>query len=154
MHPEPMTDEPLSLDVQLKRAIVPLIAVTEEAIWHPVGTAFVVAVCRLSTAPGAANEIDGSAALLLTAAHNLREWLRLDTRPSPRATSTPADFLPTPPRSIEVKSTRLYAGVEGPKEFVLAEVLKSWYQNEMDVAVVLARIPSGRPAKFTGRFAI
>ena len=60
--------EPISSD-ELEKDVLPMMAVKSDAHWHPIGTAFVVAVP------------DSITAFLLTAAHNLHRVLELECGP-------------------------------------------------------------------------
>jgi trypsin-like peptidase len=137
-----MPEMDVSLDAELKRVVVPLIAIKDDAQWCPIGTAFVISTFTPSTA------------LLLTAAHNLRDMVHIDSPRTRHAANMPPHFLPPAPKSVQIKSTRFYAGVESPQGFVLADIVKSWYQHNTDLGAAIATIPSARPAEFTSSFAI
>src|SRR5437867_3454174 len=58
--------QPIPLE-QLEQGVLPIFAVAGDARWEPVGTAFVIAVLEPKTA------------LLLTAAHNIRFVMGIDS---------------------------------------------------------------------------
>jgi len=124
---------------QLEQLVLPLVAVTKDAKWHEVGTAFVIAA------------LDPKRALLLTAAHNLKAVHRLDDPPRHHF-STPDILLPRPAEWIDLKSTNLYGMLKSSPEMVLVDMAPSWFNWGLDAALLLATIRPELNATFTMHF--
>lgn len=124
---------------QLEQLVLPLVAVTKDAKWHEVGTAFVIAA------------LDSKRALLLTAAHNIQAVHRLDDPPRHHP-ATPAILLPRPQEWINLKSTNVYGMLKSPSEMLLVEIAPSWFNWGLDTALLLATIRPEHDATFTMHF--
>jgi trypsin-like peptidase len=124
---------------QLQEVVLPLVAVTNDAKWHEVGTAFVIAA------------LDSKRALLLTAAHNLKAVHQLDGPPRHHP-ATPAVFLPRPQEWINLKTTHVYALLKSPSEMLVLEIASSWFNWGLDAALLLATIRPEQDATFAMHF--
>lgn len=134
--------ERLTLAEELEQLVLPLIAFTSDAKWHPLGTAFVAGVLNPKTA------------LLITAAHTIDFVVALDQPRPKQAPGIPLAFQ-TQPKSIDLRSTRMRAGLYGGAgKFTLAEIQRTWRVNECDVALSVASLPSDSPVTFTRHLAI
>src|SRR5438445_6167100 len=132
----------MDLEAEIPRVVLPLIAIANDARWHPVGTSFVV--CTFSP----------NNALLITAAHNLDWVLRIDTPHGREAANAPPDFRGSRPDHVGLSRTRLYAGVDGPGGFVLAELIQTWHHKDLDIAFALAKIDQDTATVFSPRLAL
>jgi len=128
----------LERKAQLERVVLPLIAITSDAKWHPIGTAFVV-------------RDFGSQPLLITATHNLKEVVRLDEPNNDSENIVCPVFRIKPPDRVGLLKTRYYVMIEGNKGFVLAQIAKSWHLNEFDIAISVAQLEPASGAEFTSR---
>jgi hypothetical protein len=119
-----------------------LIAVGGDAQWHPLGSAFVIAVA------------DPRTAFLLTATHSIDHAVAID-QPRPRHAATLPDILvPDRPRVIGLKRTRICALVTDPEPSAIAELETAWALGAHDVALLLVRIPEAYPGRFVGQLPI
>jgi len=127
---------------QLQQAVFPIIAVAGDAQWHPIGTAFVIAVVAPKTA------------FLLTAAHNLHYIARVDAPHTQRNPIVAPDFHAEPPSQVNLSSTYVYAFVRNGPGGVLAEMIRSWVCNTSDVALMLMQIRPDDEAEFPYRISL
>lgn len=116
---------------QLGRCILPLVAVTGDARWFAIGTAFVVALFD-----------EGREALLLTAAHNVEAATKLD--PYIQRPRSPIDDF-APPPVYKLGSTKMY--VLTGRNTVASVGLASWHEHT-DIALIGARIPDHDDDRF------
>jgi len=87
--------QPIPLE-QLQQGVLPVVAVAGNAQWHTVGTAFVIAVP------------EPKAALLLTAAHNLRFIQRIDTPQDRHHLTVAPEFHSQSQSRINLSDTYVY----------------------------------------------
>ena len=134
--------QPIPLE-QLEQGVFPIVAVGGDARWHPVGTAFVIAVSEPKTA------------LLLTAAHNLEYILQKIDAPHTQHHPTVApDFRAERPSWIDLSHTHPYVVVRNGTSIALAEMVRSWCMVDFDVALMLVKIRPDDDADFPYRLAL
>jgi len=134
-------DTVLEREANIHGLVLPLIAVDEEARWHPVGTAFVIVT------------FGPHKALLVTAGHNLRHIVRRDMR-GPRASEImTADF--GAPRTVSITPrSKIYVVLETTAVTAVSELDPCWFSEETDVGLALASLPADGRATFTASLAI
>lgn len=126
----------------LKSGILPLFAVASDARWHPVGTAFVIAVPEPKTA------------LLLTAAHNLRFVQKIDAPHNLHHSTIAPEFRPVPQSRADLSHTTVYVFVKSNGKFALAEMTRSWFKEAFDVALMLVKIRPNDDVTFKYQIAL
>jgi len=132
---------PIAFDV-LQQVVLPIIAVARDGRWHPIGSAFVIAV----DAP--------KRAFLLTAAHNLRAVLTID-RPHERRHLTMApDFRPRAAEWADLAATRVFVGFNRDGHMTLAEMVRGWFAEPLDVALMVVEAPPEINASLEQRLAL
>jgi hypothetical protein len=126
----------------INELVLPLFAVDKEAKWYPVGTGFVVAT------------FGSGYALIFTASHNIHYFTRIDSKDMDAISVIPKPFQ-AKPKSQEVKTTDLYALVNGPTVNFMAALIRGWTLLDTDFAVALIQADPKKPeAKFPYKFAI
>lgn len=132
--------EQSSIERQLRRCVLPLMAVTGEARWVGIGTAFVVGVAD-----------DGKTGLLLTAAHNLLGATTLDPylRRGEHA-SLPNDFARAAPQP-RLGSTKMYCLTAGGTP---ARMDYAWWNAGTDIAFLSVTLPENSPDRLDMRLPI
>jgi hypothetical protein len=138
-----MANDGDSILENIEQVMFPLFAVTSDAKWHPVGTAFVVATFE-----------DGYA-LLFTAAHNLKYVMHLDKPYSSEHPTTPIEFLKKKANSNRVlEKTNLYALVKYDEEPFLAALYQAQTLGGSDLGAFMLRLDPRKKKAFKLRFAI
>src|SRR5262249_48376133 len=122
--------------------VLPIFAVAGDARWHAVGTAFVIAVPEPKTA------------LLLTAAHNLRFIQRIDTPRDRHHPTLLQEFLSQPQSWIDLSDTSVYVLARNDTTVAIAEMVRSWFMDAFDVALMFVRIRPDDDMDFSYRCAL
>lgn len=117
---------------ELKRCVLPLLAVTEQAEWTPIGTCFIVAV------------LDALNAVAVTATHNLRYAARI----SPRYRAPAPGVFAREPTWADM-NVELHALLRDGDRTGLAIVARDFILNEHDVALLWLRLPASAGVEFT-----
>ena len=132
-----VASEPIEL--QLRRCVLPLMAVTGEAKWVGIGTAFVVATVD-----------DGKTALMFTAAHNLIGATKLDPyRQRGAHASVLADFAPAEKPTLGSTKMYLLTASGTPAQMEIA-----WWHEDTDVAFLSATLPEDSTDRFDMRLPV
>jgi hypothetical protein len=135
------SNPPIPLE-RLTRLVLPIVAVTSNAQWHPIGTSFVVA------AP------DAKTAFLLTAAHNLSYVQSLNDPTQTFHPTTPPEFRPRAPKWLNLDRADVYVCLARPSRAVLVELVRAWFLEAFDVALVLVKIREDDDDTFTEKLAL
>jgi hypothetical protein len=130
---------------RLADAVLPIYAIGKDAVWHPVGSCFVVSV------------LNSKRAFALTAAHNLRHALAClsGERRTSHAT-TPDEFRQPASHRFELtEPEEILAVIPGDlKTGGLAKLARAWWTEASDIAFVLLEIGEQYPATFRASLAI
>lgn len=129
-----------SFPEQLREVVLPLFAVTTDAQWHAIGTAFVVVAAGLN-------------ALLVTAGHNLEHFQRLALPPSRRHPSMPGIFASPEPSIIETKA-EIYAMLRKRGKIALATYGRAFRIEGIDIALISVSLHEDDDVKFDMSFSI
>jgi hypothetical protein len=132
---------PIPLE-NLMRVVLPIVAVGRDALWHAVGTSFVVAVP------------DPKSAFLLTAAHNLLFVSDLSARGQRHHPTIVPDFRPQAPKWVDLDGTDVYVCLASPPKAILAEMIRAWFLQAFDVALVLVKIRDDNEQTFTEKLTL
>ena len=116
----PMSDDE---KVALQQVILPIIATRRDGSFTAVGTGFVICVL-------------GRQALMLSAAHVLRQVITIDRPHNIHHSSTPPEFLVTKAQDTPLKQTRMWALYrESLSKGHLAEILVVYINDPLDIAL-------------------
>jgi hypothetical protein len=128
---------------ELRHAVLPIVAIHEDASWTPFGTCFVVAV------------VQPKRALAFTAAHNLEHLAALDRRALGHHPTTPREFLGDDDHSIELSRTKPKVIVAtGPDQGAVGGIVRGWWGPRSDTAALLLDIPDVFNVEFKPRLAL
>ena len=130
-----------SSDEQLRQLIIPLFAVTNDATWHALGTAFVIAAL-------------GRHALLVTAAHNLDHFRSIVSPPPRHHPGMPSILVPPTPTKIVVDGPELIGIVKKRGKLETATLGAASMIPGIDVALLSLTLAEDTECSFERAFAL
>ncbi len=121
---------------QLVACVLPMFGVTRDAIWHAIGTGFVIA------------RLDDRSALVVTAAHNLQKLEDIAGRRSSSHATTLEEFAPRAFKSWRELQIDLHFLLRRGEESALATVVGDAHFVDHDLAVLHVAVPPDTRAVF------
>ncbi len=126
---------------QLRQLVIPLFAITKGAVWHALGTAFVVSA-------------SGRHALLVTAGHNIEYFRTLVFGPRREHPSLPHFLWAIPPSKVELDGAEIVALVRKRGRTELATLNATSQVLGLDLALLSVSLPEESDCGFERAFAL